>query len=146
MASTVVDDKSAALADESDAAVAATVTTASCLNDPNYAIICVFLEKFGAHLKIQHPDFLKLQKMIENTDEGRSAVYAFLALPPYTHTHTHNSAFTHMATVSMLQRTNVARATHTRAHTPRTVSVHFVFVVGLARSAPHKHTHAHTCE
>lgn len=88
MASTVVDDKSAALADESDAAVAATVTTASCLNDPNYAIICVFLEKFGAHLKIQHPDFLKLQKMIENTDEGRSAVYAFLALPPYTHTHT----------------------------------------------------------
>lgn len=85
MASAVVDDKSAALADESDAAAATTVTTSSCLNDPNYAIICVFLEKFGAHLKIEHPDFLQLQKMIENTDEGRSAVLVFLPLFRYTH-------------------------------------------------------------
>lgn len=87
MASTAVDDKSAAVADESDAAAATTATASSCLNDPNYAIICVFLEKFGAHLKIEHPDFLQLQKMIENTDEGRSAVYAFLTLFRYTHTH-----------------------------------------------------------
>lgn len=46
--------------------------TSSCLNDPNYAIICVFLQKFGGHLKIEHPDFLRLQKMIENTDEGKA--------------------------------------------------------------------------
>lgn len=44
----------------------------SCLNDPNYAIICVFLQKFGSLLKIEHPDFLRLQKMIENTDEGKA--------------------------------------------------------------------------
>lgn len=44
----------------------------SCLNDPNYAIICVFLQKFGGLLKIEHPDFLRLQKMIENTDEGKA--------------------------------------------------------------------------
>lgn len=45
--------------------------TSSCLNDPNYAIICVFLQKFGNHLKIEHPNFLQLQKMIEDTDEGK---------------------------------------------------------------------------
>lgn len=46
--------------------------SSSCLNDPNYAIICVFLQKFGSLLKIEHPDFLRLQKMIENTDEGKA--------------------------------------------------------------------------
>lgn len=51
---------------------AAPDATSSCLNDPNYAIICVFLQKFGVHLKIEHPDFLRLQKMIENTDEGKA--------------------------------------------------------------------------
>lgn len=45
--------------------------TPSCLNDPNYAIICVFLQKFAGQLKIEHPDFLQLQKMIENADDGR---------------------------------------------------------------------------
>lgn len=49
--------------------------TPSCLNDPNYAIICVFLQKFGGQLKIEHPDFLRLQKMIENTDEGKATQY-----------------------------------------------------------------------
>lgn len=43
----------------------------SCLNDPNYAIICVFLQKFGALLKIEHPNFVRLQQMLENTDEGK---------------------------------------------------------------------------
>lgn len=46
--------------------------SSSCLNDPNYAIICDFLQKFGGLLKIEHPDFLRLQKMIENTDEGKA--------------------------------------------------------------------------
>lgn len=49
-----------------------TEPSSSCLNDPNYAIICVFLQKFGSLLKIEHPDFLRLQKMIENTDEGKA--------------------------------------------------------------------------
>lgn len=50
--------------------------SSSCLNDPNYAIICVFLQKFGGQLKIEHPDFLRLQKMIENTDEGKAIQYS----------------------------------------------------------------------
>lgn len=49
--------------------------SSSCLNDPNYAIICVFLQKFGGQLKIEHPNFLRLQKMIENTDEGKANEY-----------------------------------------------------------------------
>lgn len=54
---------------------AATDSSSSCLNDPNYAIICVFLQKFGSQLKIEHPNFLRLQKMIENTDEGKANKY-----------------------------------------------------------------------
>lgn len=68
------DDKSTeptAISDDNDAAD----ETSSCLNDPNYAIICVFLQKFGSHLKIEHPDFMRLQKMIENTDEGKAIIY-----------------------------------------------------------------------
>lgn len=53
----------------------ADIVTSSCLNDPNYAIICDFLQKFGNQLKIEHPDFLRLQKMIENTDEGKAMIY-----------------------------------------------------------------------
>lgn len=93
----------------------------SCINDPNFAIICAFLQKFATKLNVEYPNFLDLQKMIENTDEGRSAVYAFLALLPYSE--------------------RMSRAPHTLVHKPRTVSVHFVFVVGLARSAPHTLTH-----
>lgn len=54
---------------------AATDSSSSCLNDPNYAIICVFLQKFGGQLKIEHPDFIRLQKMIENSDEGKAIQY-----------------------------------------------------------------------
>ncbi|XP_031624515.1 titin homolog isoform X2 [Contarinia nasturtii] len=56
---------------------AETDATSSCLNDPNYAIICVFLQKFGGQLKIEHPDFLRLQKMIENTDEVHDELKQF---------------------------------------------------------------------
>lgn len=63
MASTTEDQPNALDADATN--------TSSCLNDPNYGIVCVFLQKFAAQLKIEHPDFLQLQQMIENTDEGR---------------------------------------------------------------------------
>lgn len=43
----------------------------SCLNDPNFAVICAFLQKFGTKLNIVYPNFHDLQQMIENTDEGR---------------------------------------------------------------------------
>lgn len=44
---------------------------ASCLNDPNFAIICAFLQKFAIKLNVEHPNFHDLQLMIENTDEGK---------------------------------------------------------------------------
>lgn len=52
--------------------------TSSCLNDPNYAIICVFLQKFGPLLNIAHPNFQELQQMIENTDEGNGRLYGVI--------------------------------------------------------------------
>lgn len=44
----------------------------SCLNDPNFAVVCAFLQKFSTKLNIEYPNFTDLQKMIENTDEGKS--------------------------------------------------------------------------
>lgn len=43
---------------------------ASCENDPNFAVICAFLEKFGKQCGLPSIDFLELQQMLENTDEG----------------------------------------------------------------------------
>lgn len=42
----------------------------SCLNDPNFAVICAFLQKFSTKLNIVYPNFNDLQKMIEDSDEG----------------------------------------------------------------------------
>ncbi|XP_050499335.1 remodeling and spacing factor 1 isoform X2 [Diabrotica virgifera virgifera] len=42
---------------------------ASCENDPNFAVICAFLEKFGPQCGLPNFDFLELQGMLENTDE-----------------------------------------------------------------------------
>lgn len=42
----------------------------TCVNDPNFAIICAFLHKFGATCNISYPSINDLQKMLENTDEG----------------------------------------------------------------------------
>lgn len=40
-----------------------------CVNDPNFAVICAFLEQFAATCAIEHPKFADLQAMLED-DEG----------------------------------------------------------------------------
>lgn len=44
---------------------------ASCESDPNFAVICAFLEKFGAQCGLPNVDFLELQGALENTEEGK---------------------------------------------------------------------------
>lgn len=43
---------------------------ATCESDPNFAVICGFLEKFGGTCGLANIDFLDLQQMLENTHEG----------------------------------------------------------------------------
>nr|CAH7761634.1 unnamed protein product [Callosobruchus chinensis] len=42
---------------------------ASCENDPNFAVICAFFEKFGENCGLGPIDFAELQSMLENTEE-----------------------------------------------------------------------------
>ncbi|XP_064214033.1 remodeling and spacing factor 1 isoform X2 [Tribolium castaneum] len=42
---------------------------ATCESDPNFAVICAFMEKFGTTCGLQSIDFLLLQEMLENTQE-----------------------------------------------------------------------------
>ncbi|XP_044262904.1 remodeling and spacing factor 1-like [Tribolium madens] len=42
---------------------------ATCESDPNFAVICAFMEKFGTTCGLQNIDFLLLQEMLENTQE-----------------------------------------------------------------------------
>lgn len=41
----------------------------SCLNNPDFAIICSFLQKYANILDIVNPSFKELQKIFESTDE-----------------------------------------------------------------------------
>lgn len=43
---------------------------ACCESDPNFAVICGFLEKFGVTCGLANIDFLDLQDMLENNQEG----------------------------------------------------------------------------
>ncbi|CAH1176306.1 unnamed protein product [Phaedon cochleariae] len=41
----------------------------ACENDPNFAVICSFMEKFGSQCGLPSLDILELQRMLENTEE-----------------------------------------------------------------------------
>ena len=46
-------------------------TLRSCANDPDFAVICAFLQKFAKDLGIPLPNFKHLQEWLTNTDEGK---------------------------------------------------------------------------
>lgn len=50
--------------------IMASEADASCESDPNFAIICAFMEKFGELCGIGSIDFVELQNMLENNQEG----------------------------------------------------------------------------
>ncbi|KAG5892695.1 hypothetical protein JTB14_011155 [Gonioctena quinquepunctata] len=53
----------------------------TCENDPNFAVICAFLEKFGSQCSLPNLDFLELQKMLEDTEQvDPSLVNIFMKL------------------------------------------------------------------
>lgn len=49
---------------------AMTSTHHTCANDPDFAVICAFLQKFAKDLGLNLPNFKNLQDWLTNNDEG----------------------------------------------------------------------------
>jgi hypothetical protein len=43
------------------------VKNESCINDPDFAVVCSFFENFSSLCGVQAPSFLDLQQMLEDT-------------------------------------------------------------------------------
>lgn len=50
----------------------------ACVNDPNFAVICSFFNKFGKICGVQLPKVKDLQAMLEQSQEG---MYLHLIIP-----------------------------------------------------------------
>jgi len=57
---------------DGDLKIAEQQLSSECLDDPNFAIICSFLENFGQHIRLGEFPFDELQMMLENTTEGEN--------------------------------------------------------------------------
>ena len=49
----------------------------SIANDPNFAVVCHFIERFGQNCGVQCPNIRDLQEMLEDTKEVRKELIAF---------------------------------------------------------------------
>lgn len=54
--------------------IMASVGADRCCDDPNFAVICSFLEQFGEKCGITYPSFSRLQEMLESTEDGNTLV------------------------------------------------------------------------
>lgn len=52
---------------------ALTTTLHTCANDPDFAVICAFMQKFAKDLGLALPNFKHLQEWLTNNDEGTFA-------------------------------------------------------------------------
>lgn len=74
---------SAAASKEADVDEALKSALHSCANDPDFAIICDFLQKFSKDLGLDLPNFKLLLQWLTKTDEGK--FFFSVASRIYTH-------------------------------------------------------------
>ena len=65
----------------------------SCANDPDFAVICDFLQKFSKDLGLDLPNFKLLLQWLTKTDEGKCSTCE--ASRKTVHTYTHMGIKTH---------------------------------------------------
>lgn len=79
-------EKTASASTEADADEALNTAKHSCANDPDFAVICDFLQKFSKDLGLELPNFRQLLDWFTKTNEG---LYNFLRVLNSHHIHTH---------------------------------------------------------
>lgn len=62
---------------------ALTTTLHTCANDPDFAVICAFMQKFAKDLGLALPNFKHLQEWLTNNDEGTFACSMYVRAYKY---------------------------------------------------------------